>query len=386
MSEAFNPLTVMVVDDEEGMCMSIERTLRTYKVRIPQVEEEVSFRVITSCSAEKALERMESEHVHILLLDHKLPGMSGIELLERIGGNGTSPLTIIMTAYASIETAIRATKSGAFDFLAKPFTPNEIKSVVHKAAEHLVVSLQAEKLAKEKRRVRFEFISVLSHELKSPLNAVESYLNILSDPDVAQENEQRMQFIERCRTRVGYMRKMIGDLLDLTYIESGEKQRKLVEVNLFELAAEAVETHRNKAVERDIDIDLKGEKDICFFADSGEIEIVLNNLISNAVKYNRNGGKVEVYLSADEETVTISVSDNGIGMTEDEAGKLFQDFSRIKNKKTKNILGSGLGLSTVKKIALLYDGRVDVKSVPDEGSTFTVRLGRRSGEMGSQEP
>jgi signal transduction histidine kinase len=182
------------------------------------------------------------------------------------------------------------------------------------------------------------------------------------------------------------MRKMIGDLLDLTYIESGEKQRKLVEVNLFELAAEAVETHRNKAVERDIDIDLKGEKDICFFADSGEIEIVLNNLISNAVKYNRNGGKVEVYLSADEETVTISVSDNGIGMTEDEAGKLFQDFSRIKNKKTKNILGSGLGLSTVKKIALLYDGRVDVKSVPDEGSTFTVRLGRRSGEMGSQEP
>jgi signal transduction histidine kinase len=258
--------------------------------------------------------------------------------------------------------------------------------VVHKAAEHLVVSLQAEKLAKEKRRVRFEFISVLSHELKSPLNAVESYLNILSDPDVAQENEQRMQFIERCRTRVGYMRKMIGDLLDLTYIESGEKQRKLVEVNLFELAAEAVETHRNKAVERDIDIDLKGEKDICFFADSGEIEIVLNNLISNAVKYNRDGGKVEVHLSADEETVTISVSDNGIGMTEDEAGKLFQDFSRIKNEKTKNILGSGLGLSTVKKIALLYDGRVDVKSLPDEGSTFTVRLGRRSGEMGSQEP
>jgi signal transduction histidine kinase len=113
-------------------------------------------------------------------------------------------------------------------------------------------------------------------------------------------------------------------------------------------------------------------------ADNGEIQIVLNNLITNAIKYNRDGGRVDVYLSADSDTLTIAVSDTGIGMTEEETNKLFQDFARIKNEKTKDILGSGLGLSTVKKIAQLYGGTVDVESVPDEGSTFTVRLGRRT--------
>jgi signal transduction histidine kinase len=287
-----------------------------------------------------------------------------------------SILTIIMTAYASIETAIRATKSGAFDFLAKPFTPEEIKNAIYKAAEHLVVTYQAERLAKEKRRVRFEFISVLAHELKSPLNAVESYLNILEDPEMAEDREQYSAFIDRCRTRVGYMRKMIEDLLDLTYIESGEKQREIDEVDLSEIAGEAVESHRQSAAEQNIELELHAGEGLRMHADEGEVEIILNNLITNGIKYNREGGRVEIRLSAEEDYVEIVVSDTGIGMTEEETQKLFHDFSRIKNEKTRDILGSGLGLSTVKKIVQLYEGTVDVESVPDEGSTFTVRLQR----------
>lgn len=376
MSEEHRTLTVLVVDDEEGMCLSIERTLRKYRIRVARADEEVSFHVLTAGSAEDALEIMEGEEVHILLLDHKLPGMSGIELLEDVVEREVSTLTIIMTAYASIETAIRATKSGAFDFLAKPFTPEEIKNSVYKAAEHLVVTYQVERLAKEKRRVRFEFISVLAHELKSPLNAVESYLNILEDPEMAEDQEQYTAFIDRCRTRVGYMRKMIEDLLDLTYIESGEKQRKIDEIDLTKIAGNAVETHRQGAAERNIELELHGEEELHMHADEGEVEIILNNLITNGIKYNRDGGRVDIRLSADEKSVEIAVIDTGIGMTEEETRKLFQDFSRIKNEKTRDILGSGLGLSTVKKIAQLYEGTVDVESVPDEGSTFTVRLQR----------
>jgi signal transduction histidine kinase len=378
MSEEFNPLTVLVVDDEEGMCLSIERTLKKFRTTVPQVEEEISFHVLTAGTAEDAWRYIESEEIHILLLDHKLPDMTGIELLERMVHKQISILTIIITAYASIETAIRATKSGAFDFLAKPFTPEEIRRSVGKAAEHLVVSLQAEKLAREKRRVRFEFISVLAHELKSPLNAVESYLNVLSDPSIAEDQEQYQSFIHRCSRRLSYMRKMINDLLDMTYIESGEKQRQLEELDVTELAGEAVDANRESASERDIEIELHADENIPMVADNGEIQIVLNNLITNAIKYNRDGGRVDVYLSADSDTLTIAVSDTGIGMTEEETNKLFQDFARIKNEKTKDILGSGLGLSTVKKIAQLYGGTVDVESVPDEGSTFTVRLGRRT--------
>ena len=239
-----------------------------------------------------------------------------------------------------------------------------------------MVTYQAERLAKEKRRVRFEFISVLAHELKSPLNAVESYLNILEDPEMAEDREQYSAFIDRCRTRVGYMRKMIEDLLDLTYIESGEKQREIDEVDLSEIAGEAVESHRQSAAEQKVELELHAGEEIRMHADEGEVEIILNNLITNGIKYNREGGRVEIRLSAEEDYVEIVVSDTGIGMTEEETQKLFHDFSRIKNEKTRDILGSGLGLSTVKKIVQLYEGTVDVESVPDEGSTFTVRLQR----------
>lgn len=107
-------------------------------------------------------------------------------------------------------------------------------------------------------------------------------------------------------------------------------------------------------------------------ADPNEIEIIFNNLISNAVKYNKNGGRVDVFIKAHKEKIEVRVSDTGIGMTEEEKGKLFQDFVRIKNQKTKNITGSGLGLSIMKKIIDMYHGEIEVQSIPDKGTTFII--------------
>jgi signal transduction histidine kinase len=109
-------------------------------------------------------------------------------------------------------------------------------------------------------------------------------------------------------------------------------------------------------------------------ADKGEVEMILNNLLSNAVKFNRDGGKVDVALRAEAGKVMISVVDTGIGMTPEESARLFNDFVRIKNEKTRNIPGSGLGLSIVRKLVDLYEGTVDVASRPDAGSIFTVVL------------
>jgi signal transduction histidine kinase len=115
-------------------------------------------------------------------------------------------------------------------------------------------------------------------------------------------------------------------------------------------------------------------KDLIIKADSSEIEIILNNLLSNAVKYNKQGGKADLKISTENDQIKIVVSDTGIGLTKDEAAKLFNDFVRIKNHKTVKILGSGLGLSLVKKLAMFYNGDVCVQSEPDVGSTFTVEL------------
>lgn len=367
-------VNVLIVDDEKGIRVAISRVLRDFVVAVPDFELEVGFDVTEAETGEQALENIVSQPPQILLLDNKLPGITGMEMLERITPMNLDMHTVIITAYASIETAVRATKQGAFDFLPKPFTPAELKNAIAKTTKHLVVTRHAKALAAEKRKVRFQFISVLAHELKAPLNAVEGYLNILKDPGLVKDAKVHQEFIERCMVRTGFMRKMIADLLDLTRIESGERPREIVDCDLALVAQAALDTMIPEARERKIALHLHAADPVHLKADSAELSIMLNNLVSNAVKYNKDGGRVDVTLRRQGDVVTVAVSDTGIGLTRDEAAKLFHDFVRIKNAKTANILGSGLGLSTVKKLALMYGGDIKIVSEPDKGSTFTLIL------------
>ena len=368
-------LRVLVTDDEIGMRLGVERALRTFTTRLPEADTEVQFSVEQAATGEEALEKIRNAPPGILLLDHKLPGISGLDVLERLVAEPVEDmLTIMITAYASIETAVIATKRGAYDFLAKPFTPEELRSTIRKAAARLVLAKQARKLAEEKRQVRFQFISVLAHELKSPINAVEGYLWILQEHTLGDDPNAYDPVIARSIIRIEHMRKLINDLLDLTRIESGRKTREFIQVDVREVAEETMEGLAIDAEEHHISLALHADALAPVWADRGELEIILNNLISNAVKYNRDGGRVDVTLETQDGKLTIVVADTGIGMTEEEAGKLFNDFVRIRNEKTRNILGSGLGLSIVKKLALLYNGEVKVDSEPDVGSTFTVLL------------
>ncbi|MGO9110838.1 MAG: sensor histidine kinase [Thermoguttaceae bacterium] len=367
-------LRVLVTDDEMGMRLGVTRTLRDFSVRVPDVNGTVAFAVDQAESGEEALEKIDRSPPDILLLDHKMPGISGLEVLDRLAGRETDMLTIMITAYASIETAVAATKRGAYDFLAKPFTPDELKSTIRKAAARLILAKQTRQLAEEKRRVRFEFIRVLGHELKAPLNAVAGYLDILRTHQLGDNLAVYDELLARSLTRMDGMRKLIADLLDLTQIESGQKNRDLTKVDLAAAAASAIEAVAAQAAARTVTVELHAAGPLTILADAREIEIIFNNLLTNAIKYNRDGGRVDVALRCAGKQAVIAVTDTGIGMSEEELNKLFGEFVRIHNEKTRNILGSGLGLSIVKKLALLYGGDVQVESRPDVGSTFTVTL------------
>lgn len=370
-------LRILVADDEAGMRHSIARALEKYTLTLPEIEGEVGFSVEGVPSGEEALEKIDAAAPDLLLLDHKMGGMSGLGVLEKLAGRDLDMLTIMVTAFATIETAVRATKSGAFDFIAKPFTPDELKETIRKSASHLLVQRAARKLAAEKHRVRFEFISVLGHELKSPLGAIENYLNIMKDRTLGADLSAYDDAINRCRLRAEGMQKLIIDLLDLTRIESGQKKRELGEVDVAAAAQGAIDGVAPAAQKRGISVNLSAAGPCTLTADRGEIEIILNNLVSNAVKYNRDGGRVDVRLTGDEDRIVIAVADTGIGLSQGEAERLFRDFVRIKNEKTRQITGSGLGLSIVRKIAQLYGGTARVESQPDVGSTFTVELNKR---------
>jgi signal transduction histidine kinase len=178
----------------------------------------------------------------------------------------------------------------------------------------------------------------------------------------------------RSAERVRSMRKLITDLLDLTRIESGSKKQIHEKFDWLPLLENVAETARVSADPRGIGIRIRNREPFFAVADPSDLEMIANNLVSNAVKYNRDGGSVDLSLRRDGEVLSIEVADTGIGISEEDRGKLFSEFSRIRNAQTARIAGSGLGLSIVRKLAGLYGGDVSLQSRPGEGTVVTVRL------------
>ena len=367
-------LNVLAVDDEAGMRSGIQRSLASFEVEVPEAQETIQFLVEEASTGEEAVSRIMESAPDILLLDYKLPGISGIDVLNQTVEQQDEMLTIMITAYASIDTAITATRKGAYDFLPKPFTPRDLKHSVRKAAIRVVLARRAKALAAANRRVRFEFTRILGHELKAPIAAVSGYLYLLRDHILGDDVTAYDESVGRSLKRLDQMRKLIVDLLDMTRLESGEKVRELEWLNMREVVDSALELVETEAEHRSITLVQEGADGIEIWGDRGELDMMLNNLVSNAVKYNRDGGSVTVTLAMGAAGLQIEVADTGIGMAPEDVEKLFGEFVRIKTDETRNILGSGLGLSILKRLASLYGGEVSVTSESGQGTTFRMQL------------
>ena len=213
--------------------------------------------------------------------------------------------------------------------------------------------------------------------MKAPLNAVEGYLRMMQEKQSGDLIEDYAIPVERSLQRIQGMRNLIMDLLDFTKIRLERKDEKIEEVHLSSIASNAIVTVQPYAIQMEVSVLQIIKSDAVLMADPTDLEIIFNNLVSNSVKYNKPGGKAEIIIDEDEKDVIVSFTDTGIGIKEADRENLFSEFVRIKNEKTRNITGSGLGLSIVKKVVELYNGTITVDSVPDIGTTFTVRLPKK---------
>jgi len=367
-------LKLLIVDDEPGIRTGVTRSLRNYNVSFPFLEEDFGFDVIEADTGEKAIDIMNNQNIDIVLLDNQLPGISGIEVLDDIKKKELDVSVMMITSYASLDLAIKATNNGAYNFLPKPFTPQEIRTAIEGITKNLYLKRMTRKMNQEGKQIRFQFLSVLSHELKSPINAIEGYLRIMQEKQVGELIDDYKVMIERSIERLKGMRGLIMDLLDLTKIESGRRTREIKNIDLHDVAKIVVDTVEPLAIQRNIKIYLDADENIFLNADSYEIEVILNNFVSNAVKYNKENGKVYLQLKRYDDFISIVIEDTGIGMTEEETALLFKDFVRIKNEKTRNISGSGLGLSIAKKMLEIYKGAIEVESTPNIGTKFILKI------------
>ena len=369
---------VLVVDADADLRRLAAESLRGRAVPLPGGGDAV-LEVEEASSSCRCCARIAAFSPDILVLDAELTCAAGADLMAQ-AREGRSELAVIMTeSFPTYAAAVEVARRGAVDFLPKPFTPGQLLEAVARALRFLEETRRERLHALEKRRIRLEFVSVLAHELKAPLAAAESALQILDAGTLGAALPPYAPLVERALARLEAARRLVGDLLDLTRVESGERPRALEFLDLARLARAVLEEAGPAARGRGVALSLDAPEPFMVRADRWEVESILQNLVSNAVKYNRDGGAASLRLWQDTDHVFIEARDTGIGMTPAETAGLFHEFGRVRKRETERIPGTGLGLALVRKLAALYDGGVAVESVPGEGSVFTVRLRRCRG-------
>ncbi len=241
-------------------------------------------------------------------------------------------------------------------------------------------------LFKQLDRMKSDFVNMVAHELRSPLVSIRQIQSVLAEGLAGPLSEKQGDFVKRGMKKIDALLALINDLLDVARLEAGRLVQKQTAIDLSELIEDMVLLMHPRAKEQGIVLTHSCENMKPVVADPKNIEEVLNNLLTNAINYSPEGGKVTVTARGVGQFVEIKVSDTGVGIAPEELPKIFDKFYRVKHPRTRQVTGTGLGLSIVKGIVETYRGSIHVKSVPDQGTTFTVLLPAVQGESGAPRP
>ncbi|MCX7876326.1 MAG: response regulator [Melioribacteraceae bacterium] len=490
MSVDLQKKNILIVDDEKSLRAATQLLL-----------EEEGYSVVSADCGTTGIEIGTSNEFDIAVIDLKMPDVDGIEVLSNIKSKFPNTICFIATAYASYETAIEATRKGAFGYIPKPFSPEELIYNIEQGIKQRNLVLEAERLKKEREErlleianeksrlntilktindgvlvinldgqltyfnyaalrylnildfkigdkviqklpneiielydkiissekfliktytkqieilpnnelvieaavtpianpdgslagiviilsnitqfkkielIKSQFVSMVAHELKTPIAAVQGFINIILDESLNISDEQKKEYLQRSSVRLKSLTDLVNDLLDISRMELKTKQREIENVNISDVINSTIQFLELEIKKKNITIDKNIQENLpSIKADINEITRVFTNLLSNAIKYNKDDGSIYITSHQENNFLIIKVRDTGIGMKPEEKEKLFNEFYRAKNEKTRNISGTGLGLSIVKKIVESYYGKIEVDSVFGYGTTFTIHL------------
>jgi len=492
---------ILVIDDDQTIRDGCSRIL-----------SKSGWSVISAENGQKGLDEIRNPRgeIDVVLLDLMMPGLSGMEVLEQSLQTNPTLLVIVITGYATVESAVEAMKRGAYDFVPKPFTPDQLRIVVKRALERRALQKEAAFLRQEREKslrdiatekskiktimnsmgdgvlvcdqdgsivltnpaanhmfqvseddllgkllteahlppelasaidkslkttesaftsisqelslgaaeevhlrahtapvrndvgeimgavtvfqdisylreldkMKTEFIAMVTHELRAPIAAVEQQLTVILNKMAGEVTEKQEQLLSRAKERTKGLLDLIKDLLDLSKIEAGKMVQYKEPLSLPEVIQRVVDLMRAEAEHKKIDLQFSAPSETpVIHADRNSMEEIFTNLISNAIKYTPEQGKVWIVLGEEKGFVKASVSDTGIGIEEKDLSRIFDKFYRVKTAETRQIVGTGLGLSIVKSIVAAHLGSISVESNVGAGSTFTVLLPKESTPM-----
>ncbi len=353
--------TILVIDDEKAMRDSCS-----------QVLAKEGHRTETSENGDSGLQKIREIKPDLVLVDLKMPGLSGMELLEKVRSIDPNIVSVVITGYATIESAVEAMKRNAYDFLPKPFTPDQLRIITRRGLERRRLALESERLRHEKEKMRENFITFVSHQLRSPLISVQQYCEVILGGFTGEVNRKQKEMIQEAGKRIDELLKLVNDWLNMSRIEAGNFIGKFEPVTLAPLLSETMELLKPLADNRKVTLEqVLGDVPAAIQGNGESLKQAFMNLISNAIEYNRQRGTVTLSMREESNQLLVEISDTGIGISQENLPFIFDEFFRVK---VRGVIGSGLGLPIAKKIIEAHNGSIDVVSEPGKGTTFTILL------------
>jgi signal transduction histidine kinase len=277
---------ILVVDDDESIRDSCT-----------QILTKDGYQAETAKDGSSGLKQIKEKKPDLVLIDLKMPGINGIEVLEKTREIDPNIIAVVITGYATIESAVEAMKIGAYDFLPKPFTPDELRIIIKRGLEKRKLIYETEFLRREKKLMEENFITMVSHQLRSPLVAILQYFEVILGGMVGEISEKQKEMIQKAQSRLENLMKLINDWLDVAKLDSGQIIEKLKPLSLKKVIESLFEDMRPLARKKGISLELKpssGNENV--MGDEESLKQVFSNLITNAIRYNKPKGKVKILL------------------------------------------------------------------------------------------
>jgi signal transduction histidine kinase len=362
---------VLVVEDEEGPLEALRATLDPH------------YRVLTARNGQDGLQALRREKVDVVTLDLKMPGISGVSTLESIQAEHPEQEVVVITGHGDYDTAIRAVRLRAFDWVNKPFDAKQVIDVIGKATAHrrLRESRAAEldkarQTIRDAMELRSAFLANMSHEIRTPLNAIVGYAGLIAEHLEACGEGIDAPLIEGIERGCQRLLSTIQNVIDMAKLERGLFQLRPVEVSISPFIECRVGAMRSSAEAKGLRLQFTSDDGMARVRfDEYSLAFVVDHLIDNAIKFTQSG-TVSVKLERNEERrLHLLVQDTGIGIDPRYLDQLYEPFSQETHGDSRPYQGLGLGLAVTKKLLELNGAAISVDSRVGGGSTFTIRFG-----------
>ena len=400
---SLNEARLLVVDDEESL-----------RITTAAIFEQEGYIVDTAASGDEALELLTKADYDLVLTDLHMEGGDGLSVLSQIRRHSPLTISIVLTGFASVESAIAALQEGAYDYLIKPCDIESMKHTIRRGVEHRRLMLAEQKARAdlqqlnldleqrieertaeltrlnaelaEANRAKDVFLATLSHELRTPLTPVVGWIKLLRSGTLDDKSvSQALDAIER---NAWLQSRLIDDLLDTSRIATGKLHFEPKPTDLNVVVKAAVDTVRTSAASRNIELEMSlSPASLMVMGEPVRLQQIAWNIVSNAIKFTEPGGKVKVSTGVNGSQAYFEVVDTGVGIVPEFLPHVFDRFRQADGSTSRRHGGLGLGLAIADALTKMHGGKLEARSEGEgRGSSFTLRLNLAPTESVAPEP